>query len=300
MLRFLTAFLFAASPLVAGPIESLRDIDYVGQKNPHQTLDLLRPADQSKANRPLVVYVHGGSWESGSKEEGLGMLEALTRTGDYVTATINYRLTGESKWPAQIHDCKAAIRFLRANATKYGIDPDRIGVVGVSAGGQLASMLGTCNESEELEGKLGAFPRISSRVQCVVNFFGPTNFLTLTGNAGALEPVRLQLAKRLFGKESREELEQVAKLASPVHWISRDDAPVFTAHGTADFLVPFSQAKELDGALAKVGVRSYLVPMNGAGHGFENQELNRRIMAFLGTFLRGKVTPIATAPINAR
>ncbi|WP_193211807.1 alpha/beta hydrolase fold domain-containing protein, partial [Luteolibacter marinus] len=290
-----------ASPVVqGGKVKLLKDIDYVGNGNPRQKLDLLLPESGTAKKRPLVVMIHGGGWMSGRKEDGLDVVRLLAGTGDYVTATINYRLTQEASWPAQIFDCKAAIRFLRAKADQYGIDAGKIGVMGFSAGGHLVSMLGTSGDVKELEGDLGEFKNISSRVQGVVNFFGPTDFLTIFGKDVKVADVpKDNMAIRLLGK-NEEEIRRNAKLASPVNWITRDDAPFFTAHGTKDSLVPFAQAEELDRALAKTGVESHLVAMEGAGHGFASQELNLRIKQFLDLHLRGvPAGEISTAPIRA-
>lgn len=258
----------------------LKNVDYVGKGNPRQTLDLIVPKDHAAKKRPLVIFIHGGAWYSGEKENGHSVIKALSSTGDYVTATINYRLSQEAPWPAQIFDCKAAIRFLRGNADKYGIDPEKIGVMGISAGGHLVSMLGTSGDVAELEGDIGPFPKENSKVQCVVNFFGPTDFLTMSGEAMKPNPVI-----QLLGGESPE-LKEKAKQASPVTWITKDDAPFFTAHGTKDPLVPYSQAEEINTALRKVGVESHLITMVGGGHGFMSDDLNARIRQFLDNHLR--------------
>lgn len=290
----------APSSVPAGEVELLKDIDYVGKGNPRQKLDLLVPKAKSARKRPLVVMIHGGGWMSGRKEDGLDVIRLLASTGDYVTASINYRLTQEASWPAQIFDCKAAIRFLRAKADDYGIDAEKIGVMGFSAGGHLVSMLGTSGDVKELEGDLGGYKSTSSRVQGVVNFFGPTDFLTLFGKEVKVADLpRDNMAIRLLGKDE-EEIKRNATLASPVNWITKDDAPFFTAHGTKDNLVPFTQAVELNQALAKSGVETHLVAMEGAGHGFANQELNARIKQFLDQHLRGiPAGEISSAPIRA-
>lgn len=234
----------AAAPAA---VEQLANLDYVGDNNPRQTLDLLLPKDRATKRRPLVIFIHGGAWNSGKKEDGLPVIRALASTGDYVTATLNYRLSQEAAWPAQIHDCKAAIRFLRGKADEYGIDAGNIGIMGISAGGHLVSMLGTCGTATALEGELGPFPKLSSQVQCVVNFFGPTNFLTMSGDAIRPNPVTALLGG--VGPE----LKDKAKNASPVTWVTAKSAPFFTAHGTKDTLVPYSQAEEIHGALVGGG-----------------------------------------------
>ncbi|GAA5116442.1 alpha/beta hydrolase fold domain-containing protein [Luteolibacter yonseiensis] len=260
--------------------DHLKDVDYVGNGNPRQTLDLLVPKDHATNKRPLVIFIHGGAWHSGEKENGLGVIRALSSTGDYVTATINYRLSQQAPWPAQIHDCKAAIRFLRGKAEEYGIDPTKIGVMGISAGGHLVSMLGTSAGVAELEGDIGPFPKENSGVQCVVNFFGPTDFLTMSGDSMKPNPVI-----QLLGGEGPE-LKTKAKQASPVTWIDKSDAPFFTAHGTKDPLVPYSQAEEINTALKTAGVESHLITMVGGGHGFLSDDLNGRIRQFLDNHLR--------------
>jgi acetyl esterase/lipase len=278
--------------------DHLKDIDYVGGNNPRQKLDILVPKDHSTKKRPLVVFIHGGGWLSGSKTDGLGVIQLLASTGDYVTATIGYRLTQEAGWPAQIFDCKAAIRFLRANADTYGIDPDHIGVMGMSAGGQLVSMLGTSGGEPSVEGTLGKFPKVSSRVQCVVNFFGPTDFLTFFGADTSPDKARAdQMVSQLLGKEDAE-IKANAKSASAVTWISKDDPPFLTAHGTKDTLVPFAQAEEIDGLLKKEGVESHLIAMQGGGHGFASDDLNKRIKLFLDMHLRGMPAKISDEPIR--
>jgi len=246
----------------------------------------------------MVVFVHGGGWKSGRKEDGLDIIRAVTATGDYAAASINYRLSQEAKWPAQLHDCKAAIRFLRGKADEYGIDADHIGVVGMSAGGHLVSLLGTENDDAVLEGKIGAFAKVSSRVQCVVNFFGPTDFLTnlLSEDADDRNNGR-KMVVELLGRDEAE-ARRNAKAASPVAWVTKDDAPFFTAHGTKDMLVPFSQATSIHTALEKAGVESHLVPMQGAGHGFASPELNQRIRVFLDMHLRGMPGKISSEPIR--
>lgn len=300
-------FLAAASGQGSGgtappaDLVQLKDVDYVGAGNPRQKLDLLLPKDRAGKKRPMVVFIHGGGWLSGRKEDGLDVIRLLAASGDYAAATINYRLTQEARWPAQIHDCKAAIRFLRAKADEYGIDPDKIGVMGFSAGGHLVSMLGTGNDEPSLEGSLGKFAQVSSRVQCVVNFFGPTDFLTFFGKDTTIEKISGQrMAAQLLGRTT-EEITANAKAASPVSWVTKDDAPFFTAHGTKDNLVPFAQAVEIDKALEKAGVETHLVAMEGAGHGFASVELNKRIRSFLDKHLRGlKVGVISDEPIVVR
>ncbi len=306
-------FLAAASGQTAGTattevdLSQLQNIDYVGADNPRQKLDLFVPKEKDKdaataKKRPLVVFIHGGGWLSGRKEDGTNVAKLIASSGDYVAATINYRLTQEAAWPAQIYDCKAAIRFLRAKAADYGIDPDHIGVMGLSAGGQLVSLLGTSHDEPLLEGTLGKFAKVSSRVQCVVNFFGPTDFLTFFGKDTTAQRLRDadMISKLLCAKKDDADVNENARQASAVTWISKDDPPFFTAHGTDDNLVPYAQAEEIHSALTNAKVESYLVKMQGAGHGFTNNELNQRIKIFFDKCLRGIPGEISQAPISVR
>ncbi|MDB6080512.1 MAG: hypothetical protein JWO82_4259 [Akkermansiaceae bacterium] len=289
------------APLLADSTtyDFLHDIDYVGDGLFAQRLDLLLPKEREGKKLPLIVFIHGGGWQTGVKEEGIPMLRELLVEGEYATATINYRLSEQAKWPAQILDCKAAIRFLRAKAADYGIDPDRIGVIGISAGGHLASLLGTTPGIGALDGTLGPFPQTDTRVQCVVNLFGPQDLLTINEQGASDEVMtgyRRGYERLLFGDEI-ENVPEAARQASPVTWVTKDDAPFLTAHGTKDLLVPFAQAEEIHAALTKVGVESCLIAIEGGGHGFTNAELSERIRLFMDKHLRGREGEISCEPI---
>src|SRR5713101_8014594 len=160
-------------------VKALRDLEYVKGGHERQKLDLYLP-EKSDGPLPLIVWIHGGGWIGGNKENPPG-LEFLNR--GYALASINYRLSQHAKFPAQIEDCKAALRWLRANAKTYNLDPDRIGVWGESAGGHLVALLGTTGDVKELEGEEGN-PQQSSEVQAVVDWFGPTDFLKIGEQSG--------------------------------------------------------------------------------------------------------------------
>lgn len=277
-----------------------RDIDYVGAGNPRQMLDLYLPAKPASKKLPVVVFIHGGAWRAGNKAGGARWLEPLVATGKFAGASIHYRLTDEAKWPAQIHDCKAAIRWLRGKAGELGLDPDRIAVWGSSAGGHLVSMLGTSGGVAGLEGDLGPFPKLSSRVTCVVNFFGPENFLTMVDQKSDIERRGNRYPEALLVGGDVRELAEQARDASPVTWVTPDDAPFLTAHGTEDSTVPFAQGEEIHAALGKAGVSSILIPMQGAGHGFDHPELRERILRFLSHHLLGDGPPPAGGAIRVR
>ena len=163
---------------VPDAIRAELDIQYAGTDNPRQRLDLYLPKIPKTDQRlPVVAHVHGGGWAEGDKRSDFGVVRPLVESGEYAVVSVGYRLSDEAIWPAQIHDCKAAIRWIRANATKYNLDPDRIGATGESAGGHLAAMLGAAGAVAALEGDLSEHVGVSSRVSCVVDQFGPTDFL---------------------------------------------------------------------------------------------------------------------------
>ena len=160
-------------------IRRVMDLPYANSDNSRQTLDMVLPKEPQNETLPVIVFIHGGAWRTGDKRAGIPRIARLVATGHFAGVSVGYRLSQEAQWPAQIHDCKAAIRWIRANAEKYGLDPERIGVWGSSAGGHLVSVLGTSGEVPEMDGQLGQSPELSSRVTCVVDFFGPTNFFLM-------------------------------------------------------------------------------------------------------------------------
>jgi acetyl esterase/lipase len=289
-----------ANPPDLSGIEVLRDLPYADTDNPRQRLDVYLPkARKSEAPLPIIVFIHGGGWLAGDKGSGQGNLLRFVKGGDYAGISIGYRLTNEAQWPAQIHDCKAAIRWIKAHARERGLDPTRIAVWGTSAGGHLVSMLGTSGDVKELEGTLGKNLDQDSKVTCVVNFFGPEDFLTMVRQPSTIDRTKgndYPEAKLLGGPVP--EREAVAKEASPVTHVSKGDAPFFTAHGTKDPLVPFAQAQELHAALQKAGVPSLLQEMTNGGHGFQSPILDERVRQFLDLHLRGIASEIQTTPID--
>jgi len=271
-----------------------RDVQYGRAGDRPLVLDIIRPVQPNAQRLPAIVWIHGGGWQGGNKSGGLGRVGPLVATGDYVGVSVGYRLSGEAIWPAQIHDCKAAIRWLRANAGKYGIDPERIGVWGSSAGGHLVSMLGVSGGVKELEGDCGT-PGVSSRVRCVVDFCGPTDFLAAKRIQGGREP---SAVSGLLGGPLDEKKAE-AKPASPITYVSPDASPILIMHGTDDTTVPFQQAELFNAALREAGADVTLVPIEGGGHGFGGPEVTQRVNAFLDKHLRGKDVKISSAPIPA-
>jgi acetyl esterase/lipase len=236
------------------------NIPYVSNGGPRQTLDLYLPADGT--NLPLIVWVHGGGWLEGDKENppGLGMLKH-----GFALASLNYRLSQDAIFPAQLIDCKAAIRWLRAHAAENGIDPNRIGVWGASAGGHLVALLGTTGDLKEFD--QGANLDVSSRVQCVCDWFGPTDLAQIAKESSDLKPDAPDSpVYRLLGGPLSENLDK-AERANPIHYITKDDPPFLIMHGDKDRVVPLEQSQFLADELKKAGVPVSFHIVPGGGHG---------------------------------
>ncbi len=295
-------------PTVPEGVRVEKDIPYAGTKNPRQTLDLLLPKTPNGGKPlPVIVNIHGGAFRSGDKSMGVREVADLVESGDYAAASINYRLSGEATWPAQIHDVKAAIRWIRANAAKYGLDPDRIGVIGASAGGHLAAMLGTGGGVADLEGDVGPHRGVSGRVRCVVDQFGPSDLLTMSDYPGRIDHNAPDSPESLLIGGAIQAHKDKARAASPITYVTAEDPPFLIFHGSEDPLVPFNQSERLAQALKAAGVSCTFVKVTGAGHGgFRSPEVGRRIRQFLDKHLRdqsvGEVpaTPILRDPAKAK
>jgi acetyl esterase/lipase len=242
-------------------------------------LDIAVPAGPGP--HPLIVWIHGGGWEMGSKG-GFGPATVHQVARGYAVAGINYRFSQHATFPAQIHDVKNAIRFLKANAKKYGIDPDRIGVIGASAGGHLATLLGTSNGVKELDAP-NADPA-ATKVACVIDLFGPADLLRLSPPGSPENPVT-----RLLGGDSGKHRD-LAKLGSPQTHADESDPPTLIIHGDKDLLVPLSQSEELVAAFKKSGIDVELIVVKGGGHGlrFFNADVNRAMNAFFDKHLKAR------------
>lgn len=288
-------------PRIPDSIEVRRDLDYAGTGNPRQKLDLLLPVDRAPDQPlPVVAFIHGGAWRNGSKSAGLRRVAAFVATGRFAGVSIAYRLSGEAVWPAQIHDCKAAVRWLRANAETLGIDPDRIGVIGSSAGGHLVAMLGTGGDVGTLEGRVGTHTDVSSRVQCVVDEYGPVDFLTMNDFPTTIDHLAADSPEsQLIGGPVTKHPDRV-RHASPLTYISSDDPPFLIIHGTDDPLVPYQQSVVLEAALRKAGVPVMLQTMTKGRHGgFRSTELDRRIRLFFEKHLLGSDVEIPFTSLTA-
>jgi acetyl esterase/lipase len=236
----------------------LRNLAYVEGGHERNRLDLYLP-EKAEGRLPLIVWIHGGAWMAGSKTDPSPAL-LMVRKG-YAVASINYRLSQHAVFPAQIEDCKAAIRWLRANADKYNLDPERVGVWGLSAGGHLVALLGTTGDVKQWD-RYGGNLDQSSRVQCVVDWFGPTE---LAGMGAEGDPPGSPVAL-LIGGPAQENKEKAHK-ASPLSYVDKRSAPFLIMHGDKDDIVPLKQSELLADALKKAGVEVALQVVKGNGHG---------------------------------
>ncbi len=278
------------------------NIPYAGTDNARQQLDLLLPVEPRRnLPLPVIVYIHGGAWQSGDRAVGHRRLAGYVSDGEYAGVSVGYRLTGEEKWPAQIHDCKAAIRWIRGNADKYNLDPTRIGVIGDSAGGHLVAMLGTSGDVEELEGSLGTNKDFSSRVQCVVDQFGPSDLLAMKDYPSRLDHDAASSPEGMLIGGQVSANKGVATAASPITYVSQDDPPFLIIHGNKDLIVPYNQSQRLSASLKNASVECYFVTVDGAGHGgFLNPEVLSRQRQFFDKHLRGVENEISEGMLANR
>ncbi|HZU35047.1 MAG TPA: alpha/beta hydrolase [Gemmataceae bacterium] len=228
-------------------------------------LDLAMP-QEGEGPFPAVLCLHGGGWVGGERAQMAQTIRVLAGRG-YVAVSPSYRLAPRNHFPAPLEDCKAAVRWLRANARKYMIDPSRIGAVGFSAGGHLACLLGVTDKTDELEGS-GGHPEESSRVQAVVSFFGPTD---LTRRWWTKEIETTNLLPLLGG--TLEEKPATYKQASPIAYVNKNAAAFLFFHGTEDKTVPLSQSQALADKLKEAGASARLVALEGEGHGWRGDKL---------------------------
>jgi len=272
------------------------DIPYASMSDA-QKLDIYIP-ESVDGPFPVIVSIHGGGFEAGDKRDAQAepMLKGLER--GYAVVSVNYRLSGEEIWPAQIYDCKAAIRWIRANADKYNFDPDNIAAWGGSAGGHLSAMLGTSGDIEKLEDLSLGNQEYSSRIQAVVDWFGPTDFLKMDEQleeSGVPDPmihcVPGAPESNLLGQDIRN-VPELVKEADPTTYVSSDDPPFFIQHGTEDNLVPYQGsvilARKLGEKLGSDNVYLELFPATGHGNGkaFYTGENINKIFRFLDKHLK--------------
>jgi acetyl esterase/lipase len=271
----------AQAQIQANDAKIIRNLEYVPGGHERQKLDLYIPSKSSDKPFPLIVWVHGGAFRAGSKENPPA--RQFTSLG-FAVASINYRLSQHAIFPAQIEDCKAAIRFLRANAKKYNLDPTRIGVWGASAGGHLVAMLGTTGDDKSFD--KGPNLEQSSAVQAVCDFFGPTDFSKMSAfpsemNHDAPDSPEAQL----IGGPVQEKKEACQR-ANPITYVTRKDPPFLIVHGDKDPLVPLNQSQILYDALKAAGVEVTFHIVKEGGHGFRDPEVDQMVADFFLKYLK--------------
>jgi acetyl esterase/lipase len=265
-----------------------RDLAYVPSGHERQRLDLYLPKEGT--NLPLIINIHGGAFKAGSKEQGVPL--DYHRQG-YAIASINYRLSQHTKFPAQIEDCKAAVRWLRAHAAEYRLDTQHFAAWGSSAGGHLAAMLGTTGDVKDFD--VGANLDQSSHVQAVVDYFGPTDFLQMDAHrlpSGMIHDPANSPESELIGGAIQENPDKAAR-ANPITYVMPGDPPFLICHGDQDPLVPHHQSELLDAALKKAGGPVTFYTVKGAGHGrFNDPKVPEMTREFLAKHLKpAKATP---------
>ena len=266
-------------PSLPAGIKAERNVPYVENGHRNQVLDLYLPEKPSDKPLPLMIWIHGGAWMGGSQANPPVLY--LVNKG-FAVASVQYRFVQDAIWPAQAYDCKAAIRFLRANAAKYNFDPDRFGVGGDSAGGHLAAFIGTSGDVKEMEGDLGN-TNVSSRVQAAIDWFGPTDLLLMGEQAGPKSMIQhnsTNSPESLLVGGLVQEKRDLAKTANPLTYIDKNDPPFLIMHGDKDQLVPLAQSLILAKALMDAGVELTMKTIPGAAHEdpkFRSPE-NQRLM----------------------
>jgi acetyl esterase/lipase len=261
------------------------DIPYTTLENDRQTLDIVFPEGGEPPYKTIILF-HGGGWMAGDKQsETIAPVFHATKQG-YAVVSANYRLSGEATWPKPLHDAKAVIRFVRANADKYELDAEKLVVWGVSSGGHLASMLAATNHQPEFEDYELGSPEASSAVQGVVSWYGVYDVSGLSDTA-------TPAADALMGYDVRM---KKARNANPIGWVTDNYPPALLIHGTEDQVVPFEQSEMMKAKVIEATgeQRAELIPVPGAGHGdtlIRNEEMVERCLDFVDGILFGGENP---------
>ena len=258
------------------------DITYAKANDTELKLDIARPAE-GDGPFPAVFVIHGGGWAGGNKKDMRPALSEFARHG-YVAISPQYRFAPKDTFPAQVHDVKAAVRWIKSHAKDYEVDPNHFGAIGFSAGGHLAMMLGLTGAADGLEGE-AAEGSPDTKIQAVVNYFGPTD-LAATDYPEVTQPI----INRFLGGTPKEKSKEAAQ-ASPLTFVSKGDAPILTFQGTKDPLVPHTQATKLADALTAAGVPGRVELLVGAGHGWGGEDMTRTLnetFAFFDLYLKSR------------
>jgi acetyl esterase/lipase len=237
-----------------------KDLVYATVDGKPLALDVHMPA--GVRHPPLVVFVHGGAWTTGSKNQYPSFL--VDR--GFAVASIDFRSSNDARFPADVYDIKAGIRFLRAKASEYGYRSDRIAIVGASSGGHLAALVGVTNGEKQLEGTEGDYLNQSSSVQAIVSYFGASDLTTILAQSTPVGlKVREPALQRLLGAPP-DQVPDLARLASPIFHVDRNDPPVLLLHGDQDTQMPLNQVYELQWAYEQVGRHAEVMILHGVGH----------------------------------
>lgn len=309
LLAVWTAIAFAA----VAPAQTLNDVEYARVGGEPLLLDFLEPTDGSPGPWPLIIYIHGGGWTSGTHNPPYAPYLSTARASGFAVASVQYRLTSEAglwgtesvTFPAQIHDVKGAIRYLRKNAALFDVDPARFAAWGPSAGGHLAALVGTSGDGAAIEGTIGGNNDVSSRVQAVVDYYGPTDILNmqldvrtppgsslnhdapnsaeskLIGFSGPGEGIGVLRANQANPNPPFPELMVLVSQVNPITWVSPDDPPFFIVHGENDVVVPILQSQRLSDALTSGTVAHTFTRVPGMGHNAPPTEYSAQAIAFL-------------------
>ena len=266
----------AAELVIPETVTFDRGVEYANPDNQHLQLNIARPKN-ADAKLPVILCIHGGGFRAGHRDSYNGLVLKLAQRG-FVAVTASYRFAPKYQFPAAVYDVKAAVRWLRANAARYQIDPQRIGVTGDSAGGHLAQFLGVTGGILRFEGDEGN-PEQYSSVTCVVNRYGPSDFTKSYGKSvDAAEVLPLFLGGNL------ETARQAHILSSPLNWVTPSAAPTLILHGTEDKYVAYEQGVWMRDRLQASGVEAELLTLEGAGHGFKGADAEKAEQALIGFF----------------
>ena len=273
------------NPCSAETAKHIKDVEFAKIKGHSLKLDLHLPAKDERST--LVVWIHGGGWQKGSKNDC--KIKWLTEHG-YSVASISYRLSQVAKFPAQLHDCKGAIRWLRANSSKYGYKTNHIVVAGASAGGHLAALIGTTSGNDRLEGDVGGNLNQRSSVSAIIDYYGPTDFILRSKTQPSRANEVGSVVYNLLGGGADKKVE-LAKLASAAHHVTKDDPPLLIFHGDKDNTVLIDQSEAITEVYKSKGLSVQMNVLTGKKHGgnvFYQGENRQRVLKFLDETLRAK------------
>ncbi len=290
MYKYLLIFIcsYSICQEAVNPIEpTWKDLNYAGDGKSYHTLDIYSPTSSNNKS-PLILTIYGSAWKSNlskaSKYIKKSLIKPLIDAG-FAVASINHRSSTDALFPAQIHDVKAAIRFLRGNASEYKIDPSFVGVTGSSSGGHLAAMAGTTSHNKLMDGNIGSFLNYDSHVNAVVDWFGPTDFLLMDicGSKMVHDAVNSPESKLIGG--AIQENKEKASAANPINYISSKTPPFLIIHGMVDLTVPYCQSKVLKMALERANIESELISVRDGGHG-KNVFIDKYKVEMVNFFLK--------------